>query len=321
MATQTSTLQVKGKLGNIVGYKGRGKQLARIRATEIKNPNTAGQAIQRMITATNARAYSRLKTICDHSFEGVAYKQASQDYFLKLNAKLLRQWVAGNLSVIGETDLNKWVGLSGIDDFYATGVGLQISKGSLPTVPAVRWTENDNVLFGFGSAVSSETVSSFLASLGAVPGDQISVVLMIKGQIMLARYVTSANATAEQLAAAFSDDSLRAICTGRSIYSGNVRFSLSAMVEGSEERYVVIYDSEGNRLLEYGVEGAAIILSRKDASGNWLRSTQTLIWTGDEDVSNLAAPWMVIPQWQSGKTEIDVANPYYLNQANPTSAV
>lgn len=318
MATQTSTLQVKGKLGNIVGYKGRGKQLARIRATEIKNPNTAGQAIQRMITATNARAYSRLKTICDHSFEGVAYKQASQDYFLKQNAKLLRQWVADNLSVIGETDLNKWVGLSGIDDFYATGVGLLISKGSLPTVPAVR--AGDSTLYAFGSEVTTNTVSSFLQSLGAVPGDQISVVLLIQGSIVLARYVTRADATAEQLAATFTDAALRAICSDRSIYNANVKFVFEALEEGSPY-HVVIMNQDDDPMLDYGVEGAAIIKSRKDASGNWLRSTQTLIWTGDEDVSNLAAPWMVIPQWQSGKTEIDVANPYYLNQANPTSAV
>lgn len=318
MATQTSTLQVKGKLGNIVGYKGRGKQLARIRATEIKNPNTAGQAIQRMITATNARAYSRLKTICDHSFEGVAYKQASQDYFLKQNAKLLRQWVADNLSIIGETDLNKWVGLSGIDDFYATGVGLLISKGSLPTVPAVR--AGDSTLYAFGSEVTTNTVSSFLQSLGAVPGDQISVVLLIQGSIVLARYVTRADATAEQLAATFTDAALRAICSDRSIYNVNVKFVFEALEEGSPY-HVVIMNQDDDPMLDYGVEGAAIILSRKDASGNWLRSTQTLIWTGDDDVSNLAAPWMVIPQWQSGKTEIDVANPYYLNQANPTSAV
>ena len=91
MATQNSTITVKGKLGNIVGYKGRdGKRLARIRQTEVKNPKTDGQIIQRMILSTASKAYGRMKSIVDHSWQGVSYGGVSQSYFLKKAMERIR---------------------------------------------------------------------------------------------------------------------------------------------------------------------------------------------------------------------------------------
>lgn len=305
MATQTSTLTVKGKLGNVVGYKGRGKQLARIRVTEIKNPNTEAQAIQRMITATNARAYSRLKVICDHSFEGVAYKQASQDFFLKENAKRIRQWVANNYPAVTETDANNYVGLSGVDDAYASGVGCLISKGSLPEIPVAR--DGDGSILHFGALINNETsIQGLLDALGAVPGDQITMLNLIDGTLYLSRYVTNPAATAEQLNATYSVANLAAILLEKSIISPR------AMLGVNSDGVQVNDDVEGD--INTG-QGAAIILSRKAADGSWLRSTQTLVWASDSDTAGLEAPEFTVPQWVAGKTEIDVNNPWYLNQA------
>lgn len=314
MATQTSTLTIKGKLGNVVGYKNRGKNFARIRVESIANPNTTGQAIQRMITATNARAYSRLKTICDHSFEGVAYGQKSMDYFLKKNAKVLREWVATTWPEFPQDmDVNSWVGLTGVDYLYATGVGLLISKGSLPEIAADRTEAND--LAGFGDVLpENATVLQFMQALGAQKGDQISVVFLDAPEdasVRLSRYVTDATASDELYNAAFSDAALRAVCLSSSIYNSDI-----------------VLRNVNNRVLPTNAAsaddmplGVAIILSRKQSDGTFLRSTQRLVWGWDFDTAELGEPQVTIPQWVAGKTVIDTDSPYFLNQpktaANP----
>lgn len=319
MATQTSTLQVKGKLGNVVGYKGRGKQLARIRVTEIKNPNSEGQAIQRMITATNARAYSRLKEICDHSFEGVAYKQPSQDYFLKANAKILRSYVAQNYPQYNVDVPAEYVGLSGKSDVYASGVGLVISGGTLRAVTAVRNANGE--LLGFGTSIlESFTIADVLASLGASPGDQITLVgLPYDGPVMLTRYVLNSAITADQAAAAFSGSALAAVCDARSeigqLYLGTAPATggLTLTIKNGDKS--IADDTAGD------LYGCAIILSRKGTDGNWLRSPQKLLLAGTLDgLSNMNTPEDAILEWMAGTTEIDVQSKWYLNQSKAAKA-
>ena len=65
--------QVRGKLGGMVMYRANGEQISRAKAASVKNPKTTGQMIQRMLFGTVAAAYARMKSITDHSFEGVQY--------------------------------------------------------------------------------------------------------------------------------------------------------------------------------------------------------------------------------------------------------
>ena len=83
----------RGKLGDIVLYRQNGQQMSRPRTRVVKNPRTSGQQIQRMVQATIAYAYAGLKTIVDHSFEGVQYGGKSMNYFIKRNMDALRAQV------------------------------------------------------------------------------------------------------------------------------------------------------------------------------------------------------------------------------------
>ena len=58
-----------GKLGNRTYYQRRGKTIARIITTP-KNPKTDGQTLQRILQKAVNKTYSKLKTICNHTFEG-----------------------------------------------------------------------------------------------------------------------------------------------------------------------------------------------------------------------------------------------------------
>ena len=76
-----------------------GAQIVKDRVFEVKNPRTNSQMIQRMCIATATAAYTHMKEICDHSFEGVSYGQRSMAEFISLNVRELLADVkgAGNL--------------------------------------------------------------------------------------------------------------------------------------------------------------------------------------------------------------------------------
>ena len=89
-----------------------GKQVTKDRVTYVKNPRSYAQATQRAKMATVADAYRALSTICDHSFESVAYGPASRREFMSLNlSRAIKPEPKGFVLPIG--------------------VGLQVSKGTL----------------------------------------------------------------------------------------------------------------------------------------------------------------------------------------------
>ena len=108
-----------------------GKQVTKDRVTYVKNPRSYAQATQRAKMATVADAYRALSTICDHSFESVAYGPASRRQFMSLNlARPIKPEPKGFSLPIG--------------------VGLQVSKGTLADVGSV----NDFKLFPTKSGVT-----------------------------------------------------------------------------------------------------------------------------------------------------------------------
>lgn len=315
MATQNSTITVKGKLGNIVGYKGRdGRRLARIRQTEVKNPKTEGQVIQRMILATAAKAYSRMKGIVDHSFQGVQYGGVSQSYFLKRAMDDIRTWVSKTIDISGEfpKELRNpllYRGLALPTDAHQSGVGLLISEGTIPSVPAVLSTEegSDPVVSHFGASISGETftIQQVMTALGAVRGDQITCVGLFNGQFFVSRYVINADATESDLSANWTGafnlsafDQVKSLDGGIGIYPG---------VSGVYVRQVTLPAGA-----EIGLDAAAIIISRK-VGDVWERSTQRLVWV--LDAGDYSDTQWIAAEWMEGTAPINTVNPRYLNQA------
>lgn len=84
------TTIVRGKLGNMVGYKvsqsnDKEKQGWRSYVAKVNNPKTAAQARQRMVVGNLTRNYSALKAIISRGFEGIPYGGASYREFLRMN--------------------------------------------------------------------------------------------------------------------------------------------------------------------------------------------------------------------------------------------
>lgn len=102
----------RGSVGDVTFSRLNGKQIARVRNRNPRNPKTNPQLYGRAIMATVMRAYSAGREIFDHSFEGVAVGAASQNRFLSLNNRVLREYLAADInnSATVTKSINTFVG-------------------------------------------------------------------------------------------------------------------------------------------------------------------------------------------------------------------
>ena len=70
-----------------------GKQVTKDRVESVKNPRTPAQMDQRMLMKTVGAAYSAMREIVDHSFQGYTYGMQNMSHFLSVNADKLRSWL------------------------------------------------------------------------------------------------------------------------------------------------------------------------------------------------------------------------------------
>lgn len=128
---------ITGKIGGDVGYmvknaKGRVSQGWRAYQAHVSNPNNYAQRYNRVILSTMARAYSVLRPICDHSFEGVSGASRNQKEFAKVNMPVLQGLASSN---------------TGNFNLQGTFAGLInpliISKGSLPPLEVIKGSVGD----------------------------------------------------------------------------------------------------------------------------------------------------------------------------------
>lgn len=296
----------RGKVGDLVFTRRNGEQVTRPRVRVVNNPKTEGQMIQRMIFASVIAAYTRMKSICDHSFEGVKYGADSQAKFMSENLRRLRAFypTSADPTALAQTQPANGMAFSLPNDRAAAGTGLIIAKGSLaaPT-PAISAA---GVLTGFGLAPADIKISSVLAALGAVPGDQITIVgLLDLGDgyhFVKSRYVVDVDATDEQLAANWTPNGTAAAFDAEKTIVSTLKLKAAANSQATIE------DDSGEEV------AVGIIISRRDESGNWMRSDAILYNTQDEAPQYQAD--YALPYWQFNGTDIVTDNPRYLNNAD-----
>lgn len=292
---------LRGKRGGVVYSRLYGQQISRARVFEVSNPKTTKQQAQRAIFATTTAAYSKMKAICDHSFEGVQYGAKSQQAFMKENLSIMRQRAAqddGNFLIPNVSVLmaNPYL----------------ISKGSLSSPQNIELTlDENNVYFNIGVG-GNITVNQFCRALGIDKGDQITIVGIVdvggapvgafKGfeyrnnKFVYCRITVLADA---------ADDAYV-------YYDG--QFGNAVEVEGFDSGDFSLSDYDDivvsfNRV--DSVLAAAVIRSAK-VGDKWLRSTEFL---------TLNSEMMIYPfndilrAWKEGVTPLEVGGERYLNNA------
>lgn len=157
-------------LGDVVLYRRDGQQVSRARVRNIKNPRSDAQLCNRVVTNTIAQAYSRLKEICDHSFEGHTVGVRNMQRFLKINNSVLR----AQLRVLGE-DWSEASSFAPLGTRWLAPNTYVISEGTLRAIPAgaITFTDEQGT---FNFALPENTYKSVLDTYGLQRGDQLTFV-------------------------------------------------------------------------------------------------------------------------------------------------
>lgn len=266
---------LEGRIGNVVFRNRQGVNVASQRPASVKNPRTEPQQLQRMYFNTAVQAYSVLKGVADHSFEGYAVGAKTQAKFLKDNLAMVR-----NLPVSDDSAFVARTNASFVPNAY------KVSQGSLTPLSysLVEISENIPDFANASCGVSLKlngtlsTYGRFLSDNNLKRGDQISCILVLASSSMWfgnQTYQQPSQTRLVEFRATLSLDApdSTAIVIADSILNVEV-FTDIVMPEGC------VYDLSNGALSirpaqnsDFISLGGAWILSRKTGD-NWLRSTQ-----------------------------------------------
>ena len=319
----------RGKLGDVVLYRQNGQQMSRPRVRVVKNPRTSGQQIQRMVQATIAYGYAGLKTIVDHSFEGIQYGGKSMNYFMKRNMDELRaQVIAGG----NGDNISARFAIPNVRVIYPNKY--IVSNGSLPPCPEPESAvvlQSNTVGMKFGTGVVTEpSLFQFMRLFNANPGDQLTFIIFNTkkdGSLSVASlgeesaYAMAMAVRRVKFKDSYTDEELSEYVT-----RGNTLFDDSVT---SPDMDINVVGAEGNKGLAVGstslgnadetiICGGCVILSRKSGD-SWLRSPQsTVIFDSylNPVTAGFKKPGFALSTaynaWMSGTTPVGVSE-YILN--------
>lgn len=305
----------RGKFAGAVLAKGADGQTIQRELVKPSNPRTAGQMAQRAIFATVASAYSQMKAICDHSFEGVEYGQKTQQEFFKEALKLMRTRAAadeGNFLIPNVSALmaNPYI----------------ISKGSLSSPTNIAY-DSDNARVIISSMVNPNladalcvTAKSWCDALGINKGDQITLVAIVRDadQPVIGTY---AGREYRRNKFVYARITVKAEANDNDVvYSEeDGEFGTAAIVEGFG-RSAFYTDGATSNEFSFAVMGEVLAFGciRSQKVGNtWLRSYETLKLADDQLIYNFND---MLPAWtENGGSSLEFANAKILNNAEPNA--
>lgn len=261
----------RGKVGSLVFSRADGKQIVRSRAEVVKNPRTESQMVQRVILNTIAQAYSKMKAITDHSFQGVAEGQQSMSYFMQRNLNNLRTQIAAKRAENNTFDeIYEFSPLK--SNFFAVN-NYEIAKGTLPEIVVVK-DESDLTM---SIALSDNTYDAFLQDYNLKRGDQITFVAITntygtQRDFTFARVILDPHKDNGDEAAMSS-----VFCQNNSVfYASDRNEGEFRTLSWADKKLAFGFGKDTTSIL-----GAAIIVSRKNADGTWMRSNATLVQNSD----------------------------------------
>lgn len=232
-----------------------GEQITKERVSRVKNPRTISQMRQRMLMATIGAAYSYLKTIADHSFEGLTVGQQNMSEFMRVNLNKFRDAAQDN---------NAAYAMNAYGDKLINPMRYILAKGSLPAMPYVI-NANNQITLTYNVADAS-TAEKVYDAMGIKKGDMITFVWVVGNASLVSGIFKY---TPKQLnIVRLKAEKAGAIATPHDAFtyeSNHAGLDISVNLSAGVLKFAT---SEANI--------GAVILSRQNA-GAWLRSTATMV--------------------------------------------
>jgi hypothetical protein len=291
-----------GRVGNKTYYQRMGKTIVRTN-TRPKNPKTEDQSLHRVLVKAVNKSYSKLKEICNHTFEDYDNAFECMNKFKRVNLMYLRE----HATALMNSD-------QGLDGFYQftplqsekwTPFAAIISEGHLPAVSVGISAEEGHVAY-----VNSPgpTYADFVTAWNLQRGDMVTFVTVQKCEgnyeVGVARLVLDpVNADSDApMTTEIVNGQGGFPCSNR---KNELNFST---FEFDTDHFNFVLGRGGD------VVAAGIIVSREDESGNWLRSNCQLVLNEAGFGPDLCSLAKAVAY--SYKTpEIDMESELYLNNA------
>lgn len=232
-----------------------GEQITKERVTRVKNPRTISQMRQRMLMATIGAAYSYLKVIADHSFEGKTVGQQCMSEFMRVNLNKFRD---------AALNTNAAYAFNAYGDKLINPMRYILAKGSLPAMPyAINAKHQIALTYNVEDASTAEKVYD---AMGIKKGDMVTFVWVV-GNASLVSGVFKY--TPRQLnIVRLKADKAGAVATPHDAFSYESNHADLDINVNLNAGVLTLASTEAN----FG----AVILSRQNA-GSWLRSNATMV--------------------------------------------
>lgn len=310
--------EIRGSVGKVTFRKANGENVVSQKVTQVANPRSEEQQIQRMRMYTVVKAYSLMKNICDHSFEDARGRNGNMSRFMRVNLPKLRTSMnASELSIN-----NAFLQMGEMDKIAPNDY--QISEGTLecnviasPLPMEIDGFQNEVQVVALKSAgaytrdkLEDITVKELHEVFGCEIGTQITI-CTISGYtepiFAVSRYIFNVDKADskvfEAVGTGFKVSSTVLDMNKTKLTNGALIGIIKSTAAGENKQYLWLGVSS-----DAGEEGVAggIILSSKE-NGSWKRSTTTLTWTANSSNTDFLAK-NAIKTWKVG-----VKN--YLNNA------
>ena len=297
----------KGKLAGAALQKGANGETIIREVVTPSNPQTVAQMIQRTLMSTVGRAYSAMKEITDHSYEGYKKGQQTMAAFQQYNLRVLRDKV--EKAVADGVDLYELYAFNPIGSNLFVVNEYQIARGSLPVVTLTA-TDEDDALPGALMALPENTYQSVIDTYGLQRGDQLTFVVINANQtdrghtFHFARVIldpTNEDGSQAALSAAF--------VSGGQINLPSVR---------NEGQFHTLSYADGQLKLNMGrtIAAAGCIVSRQNSDDTWRRSDARLVVMNPDNGYSLQESLD-----RGGSAGISTLNSQYLNNAGQGSVL
>ena len=293
-----------GKFCNKVFYHRGGKTFVRT-ITRPKNPKTEAQSLQRVLLKAVNKTYSKMKEICDHSFEEYDNSFDCMNKFKRVNLKYLREHAATLLD--SGQGLDKFYQFSPLRSLKWTPFAAIISEGHLPVVSV-----GIDAAGGHKAYVGSpgSTYADFVTAWGLQRGDMVTFVTVqkCKGEYAteIARLVLdpcNADGSGAPMSTEIVNSEGEFPCSNK---MNELNFST---FEFDTDHFNFILGRGGD------VVAAGIIGSRENMSGSWLRSNCQLVLNEEGFGSDLCSLAKAV-EYSYKAPEIDMESELYLNNAD-----
>ena len=296
----TFSTNLKGRVGSVVYRNRGGVNVASQIPANVKNPQSILQQKQRMKFNSVSQAYSCLKGVVDHSFEGVTYGAPSMAKFMKDNA-LLYTLDGPKHGFVAKGNSALAPGAFKISQGSLPSIGFKATDDGIPGANPIGGNDTtcifDNLFTMAAPAFANVRYTDLLAVLNMQKGDQLTLISVVSKKMS----TFGANSTIPQLTESemkkvrfvFSEDA--SDTTLAFISSGGRNIINPAILTESENSTDVEFLIGDDKTLAFAMSDAikkayavyayGVIASRRSGS-TWLRSTQYLdpvpktMWSG-----------------------------------------